>query len=714
MVFEKIQIPIYIEIKPKIEITDKPDKVKPLTKASVLKENNDYFLVKDEYLHLINNFREKDTDQFIGGMPIQLQKEALGILLKQKEDTFTYGLTLKVDGIRHLMFLSKSGIIYFIDRATNIFYFRDNENIVRFKSNNSSFIFDGEMVYNNKWEFLIFDVLFYNNKSVMNQNYYKRNEIINKVLDGHLIQSMYNSSNGNILLSSKTWFSIETIKNTNDIYQYIINETNKIRTLAGNLPLNEDGIILQPFDEPYITFREWNQYNNIQFKWKPPNQLTIDFKIKIVSENVWELLTASGMNFAVKQKDGTAVNAICLPTLNDKKIYKDGDVVEFELATRNNTKDNLFITKILRPEKKEGNGLETAKSTMEVIRNPFNLDQLKFAIEILKNPSATKEDQSSILKLFSKSKVILGILETSEDLFFNEEEIKKIKVIYNEYVQKRGNKVEKIEEEFIKIRKVSNIINAEKMKIENKTPHGVVADILKSREQSFPSIISHEELKENFELEFRIFPYVKQSINKDDEKKTIKRGMYFYLLSFLFKSGFKYDYSETVDISLNDTSEKGKYRSTYNSLDLKNPKNEYKSKLNSYVLIPTFDEKESKKEKSKKKFTNDQLYNNLTMKLNLSSEKESKKSIGIKTQLHDRVVYNYIRIKKRYSFYINKYWRVDITRVTPHVGNVHSIDYKNEIFEIECEYIGNIIPFEKFIKSLSDVYILMLMNSSYI
>jgi len=38
---------------------------------------------------------------------------------------------------------------------------------------------------------------------------------------------------------------------------------------------------------------------------------------------------------------------------------------------------------------------------------------------------------------------------------------------------------------------------------------------------------------------------------------------------------------------------------------------------------------------------------------------------------------------------------------------------KNETFEIECEFIGKKVSFNSFLKSFSNLYILILQNSSY-
>ena len=185
--------------------------------------------------------------------------------------------------------------------------------------------------------------------------------------------------------------------------------------------------------------------------------------------------------------------------------------------------------------------------------------------------------------------------------------------------------------------------------------------------------------------------------------KTINKGMYFYLLSFLFKSGYKFISSFSIDVILNEYNPNGKYRSTYKDISLTNPDNEFKEKIKdfegedvNFIMKPT---------------NKDKLYNNLTLKLNLSNEIKTTQKIELKTHLHDRVVYNTTRIKKRLSFNVHPYWRLDITRV---ITNNGKIDLNgNETYEIECEYIGGIIPVQEFLISMNYVYTLVLMNSGY-
>ena len=600
-------------------------------------------------MNLIQSFRENESDQFIGGMPVQLQKDCMGQLLRGTSyQKLIYGITLKVNGVRHLMFLSKTGNLYFIDRITNFYYFKRPDGlVVNFAPTNFPFLFDGELVLhkNGQWEFLVFDVIFYQDKGVIynwiSNNYYDRLHIMDRAVNDL-------SNFKDIFITLKTWFPIETIKATNNIYKHVIDLTNKERN--GKPVLEEDGLILQPFDGNYITFREWNVFNNVQFKWKPPEQLTVDFKIKFNPDNKkqWWLLTKSEQNYDVKQPNGETVHAIIIPTETDLRKYKENDIVECKLKEKGlNPQRNIFTPILKREDKTEGNSLQTIMSTMEAVIKPFTLDILKPAI----NAILTNTHEEEILKFYNVSKLIL----CSIDMFFTESEISEIKKVYNIYC---GN-----------------------------VSFGRIGDTFEDKllELKKPLKISGD-----YELEFRIYPYIKKG-----KKENITKFTYFYLLDFLMKSGLKFNYNFSIDIILNDTFKDETYRSTYTNFELKKPINQIKRKIKEYRAKPTNDK---------------QLFNNLTFKLSLSTESSSPVTVGLKSQLHDKVVYNTIRVKQRHSFH-TELWRLDITRV---ITTMNIKDLTNETYEIECEYTGsNKIPFQTFIKSMNDIYKLILHNTSY-
>jgi hypothetical protein len=630
-----------------------------------ISENPEYFRIKDEYMALINPFREKMEDQFIGGMPVQLEKDCLSSILN-----LNYYLTLKVDGTRHLMFRSSSGILYFIDRLTNIYYFKYLGKPVTVPG--PSFLIDGELVQHKeskerkvevrnclekaeisespitlgRWEFLMFDILFYNGTSVMSQNYYQRYNLLNGL----------NLKVPGIDILLKTWYPIRTIIDHPDIYKFVTNEANKSR--SPDYKLNQDGLILQPFDGAYVPFNEWNVYNNIQFKWKPPEDLTVDFKIRFNPsvKDEWWLITKSDQNYDVPQAKSKPVHAIIQVTPKMRERYCENEIVECKLRKEFNPQHNIFVPLRLREDKTEGNSLQTVMSTMKVILNPFKLDILKPALESLVNGNNVIE----LLKFYSLSKMIL----CSVDMFFNETEIKSIQKIYDTCF---GS---------------STSFGMERVPIATRKR-------MNERREIKPIQLS----KRNYELELRIFPYIKKG-----SRENITKFTYFYFLDYLKKS-IKGFFTYSIDLLYSESNKT--FRSTYSNFKFDNPVNMLKESVSSYSAVPTTDKK---------------LYNNLTFKLSLATERSSTVHVALKFKKQGDYVYQLARIKERHSFQINELWRIDLTKVTttPDITKLHDKDIYTESYELECEYTGPLdISWEDFLNSLNNVYKLILFNTSY-
>ena len=605
--------------------------------------NKEYKIIKNEYLSLIKKYRENEKDKiFIGGMPVTLDQKCMKELLRINpiNNELVYGMTLKVDGERLLMFLTSFGNIYYIDRSMNFFYFTNDDGTRHTINNTKPFLFDGEIITysESEYEYLIFDVLFYPNEketvSWMEYDYNMRYQVLKYAVD-NVLKPYYDSkfTDKQFYCFYKTWYPIDTILSTNDIYKYIEYTTNQPR--SKKYKLKADGIILQPFDGVYIPFTEWNHHNNIQFKWKPPEDLTIDFKIKAIKPNLWHLLTGTGQTFMINQPKGfKPVPATCIPTKTNKLLYNDGDVAEFILQQKNNPQKNLFNIVRLRPEK-DANSYNTIMSTLEIINGPaFYLDILKPTLMAIKNPSRSKDDLKKILSLSSKSKLILCIM-SSNTSFFTKKEISEISLLYNKYTEVKNT----------------------------------------------PDI--------NYELEFKLFKRGKKG-------NILDKFSFYFIYDYLYKN-FPSTFLRSVDISFSKGTKSS--RSTYKSIKdvmLKNSlTDEYKNKIDNFILYPT--------DKGQ------QLYNNTVFKLDLSEEIKT----NIQTNLKNNNVNNLIRLKERSSFKINKLWRIDITKVLSSY-NILDIESKNFTYEIEGEFIGGQdISFDVFIKSFSDLYILLLTNSSY-
>jgi hypothetical protein len=622
-------------------------KVGETVEETVRIENPEYFEIKDQYLALVSPFRENTTDEFIGGMPVALEKNCLKQLLRTKNNEPVYGMTLKADGERYLMFLATNGFIYFIDRSMNFYYFV-NDNGTRHRINPDivkPFILDGELMeYREQsivtdYEYLVFDVLFaqpYRGKetvSWMHLDYIVRYNTLRTLVDD-LLHPFYSSAitDHRFHCSVKLWFPLFDITNSINIYKEIIKKTNETR--SKKYRLKADGVILQPFDGAYIPFKEWNAYNNVQFKWKPSDELTVDFKIRQTGPSTWTLYTKTDQVYNVSQKKGKPQPAICYPTRANMRDYTDGDVGEFILQPTNNPQGNIFQVRRKRPEK-SANSYNTIMSTLDVISNPFDLDILKPALIAVVKPDPNNEELKNALMQFSKSQLILFSVP---DFF----------------VPKERSELEKVYRTFL-------------TNYRKKTPGN------------------------NVELEVRIF--------KRGKKGNILDKFTFYHLYNFLKWNFPMQRTETADIILNNPQDIRRFRSTYTHLDFimsgESMENMAKKSLTNFVFFPT--DKDQK------------LYNNLVFKLDVSDEMQIDKVIGLPGTPSKTTT---IRVKDRHTFKINNNWKIDLTKVWTSF-DIKDVMTKNETYELECEYLGGDLPFADFIKSLSDLYKILLSNSSY-
>ena len=630
----KINLPVQSELI--LKTYRVPNKEGGMTEENVktIISNPEYFAIKEKYLTMIQSYREKMEDQFIGGMPIQLEKDCLKQLFRINPTTnqLAYSMTLKVDGERFLLFVEKS-ILYFIDRSTNFFYIQGDERI-SIPGAKQPFLLDGELIQHldGSYEYLIFDCLFYPDKQGTLKTWvydpFTTRYLVSKEAVANINKHLNTTS---FSCSLKKWFPITDIISQKDVYRYISTVTNKER--SKNTQLVSDGLILQPNDTAYVTFREWNTYNNVQFKWKPSDQLTIDFKIKFYKPSEWHLYTGTDQQFMINQgpKEDPAP-AVCYPTKKQLTEYQDGDVVEFILSPKSNPHKNIFIPIRTRNEKKS-NSYQTIMSTLNVIQNAFNLDYLQEPLSIITSAQLfTPKGLSKLLNYYSKSDLIIFSVKT----FFNDSEISEIRKIYDLYTI---------------------------------------------------------EYSSNFELEFRIFTGGKKNV-------SMNKSTFFYLHDYFWRT-FPMIYDNTIDIYLNKPEDKKKYRSTYLNINdiysKKSIENTTKYSLKKYT----------------QKENVDKLYNGLIFRVDLSTEIDTAHHIGLESHIKGQRVDNMIRIKTRKTFQVNELWKVDFTRIRTSYS-IKDILEKNETFECECEYTGGPdISFEDFLKSINDLYRLILSNSGY-
>mgnify|MGYP000851198644 CR=1 FL=1 len=180
------------------------------------------------------------------------------------------------------------------------------------------------------------------------------------------------------------------------------------------IPVKLDGLIFTPFNTEYIIGGAWKRYLNIQYKWKPIEEQSIDF-----------LIDYSGKTVVLKMKSGsgyipfTVKRNIPYPVEPFQKV-KSGTIGEFTLV------NEKFKLKNIRTDKTEPNSKSTAINVFNSIKKPVNIDIIKmfFIIDKLDNIGI-----KTLMQYLSKSQLINCSINNNKMNIFNEKN--KLSIINN-------------------------------------------------------------------------------------------------------------------------------------------------------------------------------------------------------------------------------------------------------------------------------------------
>lgn len=213
-------------------------------------EKNNMYEYQNKIYEIAKWVKPKQSEKFkhnlglkqLGNQPIELDKN---IFLKDLYNKLTdYYITDKVDGKRTIIYIN-NGNIYAL--SNTIKYIENNFSELINNNDKSTYIIDCEE-YNNVY--YLFDVMVYNNTSLINEVFDKRLEYFPKCFK----------------LLKNLLFHKEFIKLSQDYKNQIKELKNKKRKYE------TDGFILTPANEKYNDM--------IVYKYKPLDKLSIDFLIK--------------------------------------------------------------------------------------------------------------------------------------------------------------------------------------------------------------------------------------------------------------------------------------------------------------------------------------------------------------------------------------------------------------------------------------------------
>jgi SAM-dependent methyltransferase len=248
--------------------------------SNILISNNESKLIIDEYNQLIDQYKRKynRNQEFrrFGPKPVSLKIK--NILPDQQIGDISilknYTVTEKADGEGMLLFVAKNKNVYLINNSSNII----NTGL---KHNNTNTLIDGEFITKDKFgknikQFMCFDIYFDNDKDVTNNPLYEldgniESELNRTKLIKNFLSNLKNQKSS-ITIKPKTFYRTDNKNSIFKLSQTIYDQ---------NFDYHIDGLIFTPtgglHENKASLFGSWERL----FKWKPPEENTIDFLIKI-------------------------------------------------------------------------------------------------------------------------------------------------------------------------------------------------------------------------------------------------------------------------------------------------------------------------------------------------------------------------------------------------------------------------------------------------
>ena len=219
---------------------------------------------------------------------------------------------------------------------------------------------------------------------------------------------------------NKGYFNSEIRKYRENFYELL----NKIKTERGQktnqlfLNIKLDGLIFTPFDTEYIIGGPWKKFLNIQYKWKPVEEQSIDFFIEKQGNDTVLLKVRKGKSIITftDKVDSRIVPSKVKITQELKKV-KTGTIGEFTF----NNKTKEFELLRIRADKDSPNALSTALNVRNAINKPVDLNIIKkfFIIDKL-----TETGYSQLLRNLTKAQLLRCSLSNKMELLSTETKTK--------------------------------------------------------------------------------------------------------------------------------------------------------------------------------------------------------------------------------------------------------------------------------------------------
>jgi SAM-dependent methyltransferase len=339
--------------------------------------------------------------RFLGPNTVTLQRPNLrkvkrpkSVLAEEEEPSFedntnsihnNYLVTDKTDGMRKMLFIQKNGDAYFLPSKMEVAEFTG----AQFKSLPGTLL-DGEFVEHDKDGrplnmFAVFDVYFFKGKDVRAEPLEPTRRSLMKEIVTALDGFTYT-------VIAKTFY-----KSDRSIFEACR------ECLKADVPYRTDGLIFTPAErgvgltdtaiELATSTITWPE----NFKWKPEDQNTIDFKVQ-KNDNLWTVQivgtsqnwdkpyeallkqdtpcprTKRGLRAFITEEDPTS-QYMSMTTTEEGDRIEDGMVVECRYDVSRSHYDRWVPVRV-RWDKEQPNSFVTALNNWNVIQNPVALEEI--------------------------------------------------------------------------------------------------------------------------------------------------------------------------------------------------------------------------------------------------------------------------------------------------------------------------------------------------
>ncbi|KAJ9574877.1 hypothetical protein L9F63_007940, partial [Diploptera punctata] len=338
---------------------------------------------------------------FPGCQPVSMDTENIKLLSEKP-----YRVSWKADGTRYMMLILKENEVYFIDRDNCVFEvsalrFPHRKDLKRHLVNT---LLDGEMVIDKVNgldipRYLAYDIIKFEDCDVGKLEFYP---VRLSCIDKEIVQPRHQAMKEGLIDKATEPFSVR-LKQFWDITQAASLLSEKFSRMLSHEP---DGLIFQPSKDHYVAGR-----CSEVLKWKPLSHNSVDFKLKIVTEEGDGLLRTKIGYLYVGGKDQPFAQMRYTSALKDL----DNKIIECKFQ------DKQWIFMRERTDKSFPNSQNTALAVCNSILYPTTKEKL---LNFIDQHRWTQNDQDLMPPPCSRSSQIVG--SVSDEDHFSQEIMKEL------------------------------------------------------------------------------------------------------------------------------------------------------------------------------------------------------------------------------------------------------------------------------------------------